>query len=95
MITLEAITYTSIQQEMQFASIMDHMTQNNIVTSGMPFTIYNEMNTENGHVIMSNAIPTRSKVNVEYSSEILCGYITKTKVLKTTLNGNYSNLPKA
>ncbi|WP_116525071.1 SRPBCC family protein [Seonamhaeicola aphaedonensis] len=90
-------TDTNISQIMQkqYADIMDYMAQNNIVASGMPFTIYNEMNTENGHVIMSNAIPTRSKVNVEYSSEILCGYIPKTKVLKTTLKGNYSNLPKA
>ncbi|WP_255449808.1 GyrI-like domain-containing protein [Seonamhaeicola sediminis] len=79
----------------QYGEIMGYMAKNNIVASGMPFTIYNEINTENGNVIMSNAIPTMSKVNVESGSEILCGFIPNTKVLKTTLKGNYENLPKA
>ena len=79
----------------QFGEIMSYMAQNNIVANGMPFTIYNEMNNENGSVIMSNAIPVRDKVNVDRASEILCGYIPKTKVLKTILKGNYTNLPKA
>ena len=50
---------------------------------------------EPGNVIMSNAIPTRDKVDVAKESQVLCGYIPKTKVLKTTLKGNYTNLPKA
>lgn len=79
----------------QFGEIMTYMAQNNIVANGMPFTIYNEMNSSNGSVIMSNAIPVRDKVNIDGASEILCGYIPKTKVLKTTLKGNYTNLPKA
>ena len=79
----------------QFGEIMSYMAQNNVVANGMPFTIYNEMNTENGSVIMSNAIPVRDKVKVDRASEILCGYIPKTKVLKTTLKGNYTNLQKA
>lgn len=79
----------------QFGEIMSYMAQNNIVSNGMPFTIYNEMNTENGTVIMSNAIPVRDRVVVDRASEIICGYIPKTKVLKTTLKGNYTYLPKA
>ncbi|MEP3837067.1 MAG: GyrI-like domain-containing protein [Algibacter sp.] len=79
----------------QFGEIMTYMAQNNIVTTGMPFTIYNEMNSENGSVIMSNAIPVRDRVTVDDSSEVLCGYIPKTTVLKTTLKGNYTNLPEA
>ena len=49
----------------------------------------------NGNIIMSNAIPVMNKINAENGSEILCGFIPKTKVLKTTLKGNYTNLPKA
>ncbi|MGB5417447.1 SRPBCC family protein [Algibacter sp.] len=79
----------------QFGEIMSYMTQNNMESSGMPFTIYNEMNSENSSVIMSNAIPVRDRVIVDKVSEVLCGYIPKTKVLKTTLKGNYTNLPEA
>ncbi|WP_421151116.1 SRPBCC family protein [Seonamhaeicola sp. NFXS20] len=90
-------TGTNISQIMgkQYGEIKSYMAKNNIVANGMPFTIYNEMNTENGNIIMSNAIPIMSKVTVENGSEILCGYIPKTKALKTTLKGNYTNLPKA
>ncbi|WP_396600413.1 GyrI-like domain-containing protein [Algibacter sp. R77976] len=90
-------TSTNISQIMgkQYGEIMSYMAQNNIVANGMPFTIYNEMNNENGSVIMSNAIPVRDRVNVDRASEVLCGYIPKTKVIKTTLKGNYTNLPEA
>ena len=49
---------------------------------------------ENG-IIMSQAIPVQNKVTVTGDSNVLCGYIPKTKVLKTTLKGNYTNLTKA
>ncbi|GAA4976985.1 SRPBCC family protein [Algibacter aquimarinus] len=90
-------TNTNISQIMgkQYGEIMSYMAQNNIVANGMPLTIYNEMNAENGSVIMSNGIPIRDKVNVDSASEVLCGYIPKTKVLKTTLTGNYTNLTEA
>ena len=78
----------------QYGELMTYMNQNNIVPNGMPFTIYNEMN-ENGNIIMSNAIPVRDRVIVTGTFDILCGYIPKTKVLKTTLKGNYSNLGQA
>lgn len=79
----------------QYEEIMKYMIQNNIPSNGTPFTIYNEINTENGNIIMSNAIPVMNKVNIENGSEILCGFIPNNKVLKTTLKGNYTNLPKA
>ncbi|WP_298497154.1 GyrI-like domain-containing protein [uncultured Algibacter sp.] len=79
----------------QFGEIMTYMAKNNIISNGMPFTIYNEMNAENESVIMSNAIPVRDRINVNNASEILCGYTPKTKVIKTTLKGNYTNLSEA
>ncbi|WP_299556039.1 GyrI-like domain-containing protein [Seonamhaeicola sp.] len=79
----------------QYGEIMSYMAQNNINSNGMPFTIYEDMNAQDNNVIMSNAIPIKDKVTVKGDSEVLCGYIPKTKVLKTTLKGNYTNLPKA
>ena len=78
----------------QYASIMNFMNDNAIKANGMPFTIYIEMN-ENGNVIMSNAIPVRDKVIVADDSNILCGYIEKTKAATVTLKGNYTNLGEA
>jgi effector-binding domain-containing protein len=75
----------------QYAEIMNFMQDHNVQDAGMPFTIYNEMN-ENGSVIMSNAIPVRDKVIVADDSNILCGYIEKTRAVKTTVKGDYTNL---
>lgn len=79
----------------QYGQIMGYMSQNNILQNGMPFTIYNEMNPETGNIIMSNAIPIKEKFITTEDSDVLCGFIPKTRVLKTTLKGNYTNLPKA
>ena len=90
-------TATNISQIMgkQYAEIMGYMMQNNITANGMPFTIYNDMMAENGSINMSNAIPIKNKINVPKDSQIRCGYIPKTRVLKTTLKGNYHNLTTA
>ena len=90
-------TGTNISQVMgrQYGEIMGYMMQNNITANGMPFTIYNNMASEDGSVNMSNAIPIKNKVDVLRDSEILCGYIPKTRVLKTTLKGNYMYLTTA
>lgn len=78
----------------QYGKIMSYMAKNNILQNGMPFTIYNEMS-PNGNVIMSNAIPVQNKVEVPKESEILCGYIPKTSVVKASLKGNYTYLGEA
>jgi effector-binding domain-containing protein len=78
----------------QYAEIMNFMQEHNIQSSGMPFTIYNEMD-DNGNVIMSNAIPISDKVIVADNSNVLCGYIEKTRVVTATLKGNYTNLGEA
>ena len=90
-------TNTNISSTMakQYGSIGGYMAQNQIAMHGMPFTIYQEMNMEDGTVIMSNAIPVSQKIDITDDSGILCGYIPKTKVLKTTLQGNYTNLTQA
>ena len=79
----------------QYGSIVSFMVQNNIAFNGMPFTIYQDMNLENQTVIMSNAMPVNDKVNISGDTDILCGYIPKTPVLKATLKGNYTYLSEA
>ena len=87
-------TGTNISQIMgkQYGEILGYMANNSIVQNGMPFTIYDEMGAQN--IIMSQAIPVMNKVTVARDSEVLCGFIPKTKTLKVTLKGNYSNLAK-
>lgn len=90
-------TSSNISQVMskQYDEIKEYMKQNNIASSGMPFTIYDKVDNESGSIIMSNAIPVMTKVDLTDSGKILCGYIPKTRTFKTTLKGNYSNLPEA
>lgn len=79
----------------QYGALSNFLNKHNITPTGMPFTIYLEMNAENGNVIMSNAIPVKERIIVTGDSNILCGYMPKLKVLKTTLKGNYTHLGKA
>lgn len=90
-------TSSNISQVMgqQFGSITKFMQENNIAFNGMPFTIYQDMNMENGTVIMSNAIPVKEKIVITGNSYILCDYIPKLSALKTVLKGNYTNLSEA
>ena len=79
----------------QYGDIVAYMSVNNIAFNGMPFTIYNEMNQDNGNVIMSNAIPVKEKIVILGENTILCDYMPKVNVLKATLKGNYTNLGEA
>lgn len=90
-------TSANISQMMgqQFGSIGAFMGQNQIQINGMPLTVYQEMNMEDGTVIMSNGLPVSEKIEINDDSGILCGYIPKTKVVKTVLKGNYTNLSNA
>ena len=77
-----------------YGTIMQFMNQKGIKQSGMPFTIYNEMN-PNGNIIMSNAIPVPNAIEIDEETTVLSGYLPKTKAVKVTLKGNYTYLGKA
>ena len=77
-----------------YGEIMQFMNQKGITQSGMPFTIYNEMN-PNGSIIMSNAIPVANAVEITEESTVLSGYLPRTKAVRVTLKGNYTYLGKA
>ncbi len=71
------------------------MEQGNIQSSGMPFTIYNNVDQTTGNVIFSTAIPVRERVITPEGSDVLCGYMEPVRTVKTTLKGDYTNLDKA
>ncbi len=72
-----------------------YMEQNNINMSGMPFTIYNELDNKNGTAIFSAAIPVSAKVITLPDSSVLCNYMGPVSALKTTLKGKYEYLVEA
>lgn len=75
--------------------VMGFMQQNNIPMSGKPFTIYNSVDQANGTVIFSTAIPVKDRVIIPQGSPVLSGYMDPGVALKTTLKGNYDNIPAA
>lgn len=79
----------------QFDDIHNFMKTHHITASGRPFTIYIEMNPDNGNVIMSNAIPVSERIIIAENSNILNGFMERTRALKVTLKGNHTNLKEA
>ncbi|OAB75795.1 SRPBCC family protein [Cochleicola gelatinilyticus] len=75
--------------------VMGFMQQNNIPMSGKPFTIYNSVDQTNGTVIFSTAVPVKDRVITPQGSPVLSGYMEEGVALKTTLKGNYDNIPAA
>lgn len=81
--------------EKQHSELVTFMNTHSILANGFPFTIYNEMDSETGNVIMSTSIPVSEKIIVAENSNILCGFMDRTLALKVTLQGNYTNLKEA
>lgn len=75
-----------------FGTIMTFMQENNLSPSGMPFTIYNEIDDMNGTVIFSACIPVKERIITLPGSPAICGYLQPRTVVKTTLKGNYDYL---
>ncbi|MBT8261880.1 MAG: SRPBCC family protein [Bacteroidia bacterium] len=80
----------------KMASMMGQLSgfiqENNISMAGMPFTIYNEVDEQNGTVIFSAAIPVTARVITPQGSPVLCSYMAPVDALKTTLKGKYDYL---
>jgi len=75
--------------------VSNFMEQNGLAFSGMPFTIYHNIDEANGNVMFSTAIPVREKITTPAGSPVLCGYMAPVAALKTTLRGSYENLAAA
>lgn len=79
----------------QYDDIKTFMNAHNITAGGMPFTIYIERNSENGSVIMTNAIPVSERVIIAEDGNVLSGFMERSPVIKVSLKGNYINLDEA
>jgi effector-binding domain-containing protein len=78
-----------------FGEVIDFTNKNKLQMTGMPFTIYNEIDEMNSSAIYSTCIPVENKIITPIGSTVLCGYMPKLTALKTTLKGNYSHLEMA
>ncbi len=76
-------------------AVKAYIQQNALPQTGMPFTLYNEFNEDQRTAIYSAGIPVREKVITPADSNILCGFLPRQKVIKTTLKGDYIHLKKA
>lgn len=92
-----SVQQSAIAQKMaeMFPVVTNYMSANEIPISGMPLTVYKEMNNDLGTAIISTGIPVAERVIVPWNNDVLCGRLPNGKVLKTTLNGNYANLGEA
>lgn len=75
--------------------VTDFVTENNLNISGKPFTLFNEIDDSNNTVIFSTGIPVKEKVITPEGSPVVCGFMDPVSTVKTSLKGNYSNLPEA
>lgn len=85
----------STSMEKNYATIYNYMAANAIRANGKPMSIYQYRDAESGNMIVSSAVSVSQNYNIKDSSGILCGYIPRTKALKTTLKGDYKNLKDA
>ncbi len=75
--------------------VMDFVMKNNLNMAGKPFTLFNEVDSNNGNVIFSAGVPIKEKVITPEGSPVVCGYMEPVTAIKTTLKGNYTHLPEA
>jgi len=78
-----------------FGQVSGFIEANGLPSSGMPFTIYHEIDETAGTVIFSTGIPVREQITMPNGSNVLCGYMPPLTALKTTLKGDYKNLAAA
>ncbi|WP_378177197.1 GyrI-like domain-containing protein [Aquimarina sp. SS2-1] len=95
MATASPISEISEKMGQMLPAVMSYIRRNNLPQTGMPLTIYNDYNEEQGTAIYSTGIPVRNEVVTPADSNILCGSLPQQKVVKITLKGDYVNLKEA
>jgi effector-binding domain-containing protein len=68
---------------------------NNIRTTGVPFSLYHKFDTINGTSMFSVGIPVAEKIATPIDTDVISGFMNSGKYFKTTLKGSYENSPKA
>ena len=69
--------------------------ENNVKTTGGPFTLYHKYDEENGTTLFSVCYPIEEKMITPKGSDILSGFMKEGKYFKTTLRGSYENSKEA
>jgi len=82
------------KREEMVAKIKDYAIANGISMAGPPFVMYLKKDEINHAVIFSACVPTTSQV-IASESDILTAQLEPFKAVKTTLNGDYTNLEEA
>ena len=93
--TVSKISEISEKMAPMMGQVAGYLQENNITMTGMPFTIYNQIDEANGTVIFSACISVNERIITPKGSLVYCGYMEPSRSLKTTLSGNYINLPEA
>jgi len=69
--------------------------ENNVKTTGGPFTLYHKYDEDNGTTLFSVCYPVEEKMITPKGSDILSGFMKAGKYFKTTLRGSYENSKEA
>ena len=69
--------------------------ENNVKTTGGPFTLYHKYDEDNGTTLFSVCYPVEEKMITPKGSDILSGFMEAGKYFKTTLRGSYENSKEA
>jgi effector-binding domain-containing protein/ribosome-associated toxin RatA of RatAB toxin-antitoxin module len=75
-------------------AVITYAQKNNITMAGAPYILYHKYDEENNAVMFSCCVPTTARV-ITTGGEILTGQLAPFKAVRTTLNGDYSNLEEA
>ncbi|QYJ68137.1 GyrI-like domain-containing protein [Flavobacterium litorale] len=75
--------------------LSDFIEDNNLTPNGKPFILYNRYKFDTDTISYTIAIPIIEDIINEEGSEFVSGTLVASSVLKTTLNGNHSQLEKA
>lgn len=70
------------------------LSNNKLTQNGPSFMVFNTIDRQHGNVILSVAIPVDGDFNPDPDSTIIFGTLPGQRVIKSTLKGNYSNIPK-
>jgi len=72
-----------------------YMKENNIITAGKPFILYNQKDERSGTSIFSAAIPTSNQIITPAGSPVLNGFHPAHRAVKVSLRGNTTNASEA
>lgn len=97
MYTTSVAKQSEINEKMapMMTEVESFINTNNLNTAGNPFTLFNEIDSQNKTVIFSTAVPVREKVITPEGSPVVCGYMEPVTAVKITLKGNYDYLSEA